>query len=119
MRVKGENRDAVKPFLRWAGGKTWLLPTLRQLLGDLTFDAYHEPFLGGGAVFFGLLRARAPAAYLSDLNGDLIDTYIAMRDQVEDVIEQMRPLQTAWKPITSLGRRCRANLQNVPLASSI
>lgn len=51
--------DAVvsdKPFLRWAGGKNWLVKSLFDLIGDLEFRAYHEPFLGGGSVFLRWLQ---------------------------------------------------------------
>ncbi|MCP4128982.1 MAG: DNA adenine methylase, partial [Chloroflexi bacterium] len=76
-----------RPFLKWAGGK-------RQLLKDLikrtpqNFDTYHEPFIGGGALFFALQRDnRLSKAVISDINAELIDTYITIRDYVENVIE--------------------------------
>lgn len=40
-----------KPFLRWAGGKRWLLKELDNFLPINEFNQYHEPFIGGGAVF--------------------------------------------------------------------
>lgn len=72
--------DGVKPFLRWAGGKTRLI---RKILAHVPneFRRYHEPFLGGGAVFF-TARARAQqGAALSDLNGELINTWRAVRNR--------------------------------------
>lgn len=79
-------RPLPRPFLKWAGGKTQLLDALMTRLPP-TFHAYHEPFLGGGALFFALYRAgRLHDAFLSDTNAELIDTYIAIRDQVEAVI---------------------------------
>jgi DNA adenine methylase len=43
----------TKPFLKWPGGKRWLLPTLEQVLTEYpySYTRYIEPFLGGGAVF--------------------------------------------------------------------
>lgn len=64
--------------LRWAGGKRWLLPTIKGLVGDSDFGAYHEPFLGGASVFLGLMRY--PKAFLRDSNAELIATYRAIRD---------------------------------------
>jgi DNA adenine methylase len=64
--------------LRWAGGKRWLLPTIRMLVGSRQFSAYHEPFLGGASVFLGL--RQFPKAYLRDSNAELIATYRAIRD---------------------------------------
>ena len=62
-----------KPFLRWAGGKNWLVKSLPALIDGLKFNSYHEPFLGGGSVFFALAPENA---YLSDANADLINAYI-------------------------------------------
>ncbi len=64
----------AKPFLKWPGGKRRLLSTLQKNLPD-SFDTYFEPFLGGGAMFFGL---RHVPSILSDLNRDLIDCYRAV-----------------------------------------
>lgn len=70
----------AKPFLRWAGGKTWLTKYLNMIIGDLEFKNYFEPFLGGGAVFFQLQIKNA--SFLSDLNAELINTYIRKRFKV-------------------------------------
>lgn len=66
----------IVPFLKWAGGKRWLVPHADNLFPS-TFNRYIEPFLGGGAVFFHL---RPQTAVLSDINQELIDTYKAIRD---------------------------------------
>jgi DNA adenine methylase len=80
----------VKPFLRWAGGKTWLLKYIDDFTNIRGFNNYHEPFLGGGAVFFHL---QVKSAYLSDLNEDLICTYQTIRDDVEEVIDELSQFQ--------------------------
>lgn len=77
-----------KPFLRWAGGKSWLIKHLPSIISDTIFRNYHEPFLGGGAVFFAL--APAGVKYLSDLNEELIETYSAIRDEKENVINVLK-----------------------------
>ena len=54
------------------------------------FDTYFEPFLGGGAVMFNLLTKHpGMKCHVSDLNSDLILTYIAIRDKVGEVIESL------------------------------
>jgi DNA adenine methylase len=74
------------PFLKWVGGKGRLLSQLRSLLPH-RFGRYFEPFLGGGAVFFGL---RPKVATLADVNGELVDCYRAIRDSVEDVVDELK-----------------------------
>src|SRR6516165_1754866 len=73
--------QALEPFLRWAGGKRWLVEYLKKLF-PANFRRYHEPFLGGGAVFFSL---RPSLASLSDSNEWLITTYTAIRDNYDGV----------------------------------
>lgn len=73
----------AKPFLRWAGGKNWLIKYLPKLISR-DFNTYHEPFVGGGSVYFHL---NPKTAYLSDANEELINAYIGIRDKVEEVIE--------------------------------
>lgn len=63
--------------MRWAGGKRWLLPRIRELVGERDFSAYHEPFLGGASIYLGL--RRFPAAYLRDTNAELIAAFRAIR----------------------------------------
>ena len=76
---------AIEPFIRWAGGKTWLLTYLPKIIGDTTIEHYHEPFLGGGSVFFALEHNKR--SYISDANPELINTYIQVRDNPKKVIE--------------------------------
>jgi len=78
-----------RPFLKWAGGKTQVTDALLERM-PVEFDVYHEPFVGGGALFFRLYRGREIRhAVLSDINAELIDTYMAVRDHVSDVIKAL------------------------------
>lgn len=77
--------ERVRPFLRWAGGKRWFIEHLKELIEGQEFTSYYEPFLGGGSIFFSLSFDNA-AVTLSDANTELIDTYIAIRDGVDEVI---------------------------------
>jgi DNA adenine methylase len=78
--------EGGKPFLKWAGGKRQLLPAIRESL-PASFARYHEPFVGGGAVFFDLGPDRAR---LSDANDELIGCYLAVRDRVHELIAALR-----------------------------
>jgi DNA adenine methylase len=79
-------RDA-RPFLKWAGGKQQLLAQYEPYF-PTDFRRYFEPFVGGGAVFFHLWSTeRLPgAAHLLDNNEELVNTYIAVRDSLDELI---------------------------------
>jgi DNA adenine methylase len=68
-----------RPFLKWAGGKTRLLPKLLPYV-PAAIRKYHEPFLGGGAMFFAVHERVSGKSYLADLNEDLINTWVVVRD---------------------------------------
>ncbi|MCO6432171.1 MAG: DNA adenine methylase [Deltaproteobacteria bacterium] len=80
--------DACRPFLKWAGGKRQLLP---QLLSRIPHEVngYFEPFIGGGALFFAAFR-RFKRAVLSDINPELINAYLAVRDHPQALIRDLR-----------------------------
>jgi DNA adenine methylase len=78
----------AKPFLRWAGGKKWLTSFINNLLKKEDFKNYHEPFLGGGAVFFAVTPTKK--SFLSDLNGELIETYNTVKNSPNDLIKVLK-----------------------------
>ena len=86
----------ARPFLKWAGGKTQLLPQLR-VAAPRRIDTYFEPFLGGGALFFALqAEQRFKRAVLSDSNAELINAYQQVRDAVDDVIAELKAHEAAY-----------------------
>lgn len=74
-------KGPVKPLLRWAGGKSWLVKRLRTLLPS-NIGTYYEPFLGGGSLFFNLLPENA---VLADVNERLVETYEIIRDHPSEL----------------------------------
>ncbi len=100
LRLMPTSRDSVRtvtarPFLKWAGGKSQLLPEL-VTRSPHRIDTYYEPFLGGGALFFALREdpERAPKrAVLNDLNHELITTYEVVRDAPDRLIRRLRRLE--------------------------
>jgi DNA adenine methylase len=90
---------AVRPVLKWVGGKRQLLPALRTFY-PVSFNQYIEPFVGSGAVFLDLYnRGLLPGhqVRLSDVNADLIGCYRAVRDATEDVIDELQQLDAGHK----------------------
>jgi DNA adenine methylase len=78
-----------KPFVKWAGGKRQLLPIITRHI-PTKFERYFEPFLGGGAVFFSFLsKERKTKWFVSDLNSDLVLSYITIRDKVKELISSL------------------------------
>ena len=75
-----------KTFLKWAGGKNWLVRNYQHLFPN-EYNRYIDPFLGGGAVYFYL---EPEEAILSDINSELITTYLAIKDEWEDVYRYLR-----------------------------
>ena len=86
----------MRPFLKWAGGKAQLMADYGPLFPTLApLATYHEPFIGGGAVFLHLRNAGSVTgrAVLSDLNEHLITTWTAVRDQPLLLAERLRALE--------------------------
>tara|TARA_R110002049_G_C9157298_1_gene560746 strand:- start:2379 stop:3251 length:873 start_codon:yes stop_codon:yes gene_type:complete len=77
---------AIKPFLKWAGGKTQLLSELHKYVPN-NFNKYIEPFIGGGAMFFSL---NPNESIIGDSNEELIITYRQVKDDVEEIIQHLK-----------------------------
>ncbi|PKN01878.1 MAG: modification methylase [Elusimicrobia bacterium HGW-Elusimicrobia-1] len=100
----------VKPFVKWAGGKTQLLDELADRLPSSVkesgvIDNYIEPFVGGGAFFF-YLKARYDIknAVLIDNNTDLINAYKIVKNNSRELIKRLATLQKSYLKKTSAER---------------
>ncbi|KMW57695.1 Methyl-directed repair DNA adenine methylase [Candidatus Rhodobacter oscarellae] len=76
----------VVPFLKWAGGKRWLVEQ-QDTLFDISFERYIEPFLGSGSVFFSIQPSNA---ILSDANARLIECYKSIQKNYARIEELLR-----------------------------
>jgi DNA adenine methylase len=76
----------MKPILKWAGGKRWLIHTAPELFA-LPRHRYVEPFVGSGAVYFHL---EPEAAVLGDKNAELINLYQTIKDDWRSVERLLR-----------------------------
>lgn len=76
----------VAPVVKWVGGKRQLLPKLEKYIPKV-FTTYYEPFLGGGAVLFNIQPQKA---IVNDINEELISLYIVVRDNPDELIEDLK-----------------------------
>lgn len=92
-----------KPFVRWAGGKRSIAHALIETFPkefDPLQHRFFEPFVGGGALSFALgntdgeIFVPGDNLCISDMNPDLINTYIVIRDSVEELIINLKKLQS-------------------------
>lgn len=97
------------PFIKWAGGKSQLINELKMRfpkgLGS-SINKYSEPFVGGGALLFYVLGNYSfEQVYISDINKELIQTYIQIRDNVDNLIDYLDTLQKSFIPLDDEKRK--------------
>jgi len=87
----------MKPFLKWAGGKGQLLEVISSNL-PLSFNTYVEPFVGSGAVLFDILsnRRNVERVVINDVNTDLINTYLCIKNNCQALIVELTNLQEQY-----------------------
>jgi len=80
-------------FLKWAGAKSKLLSQLMEYMPK-KIDTYYEPFLGSGAMLFYVLHTYdVKKAYVSDINEELINTFLVVKDNPHKLIELLKEHQ--------------------------
>lgn len=92
----------AKPFVKWVGGKTQLIDQLEALL-PADFDqwenvTYIEPFVGGGAMLFHMLKTHPniTTVVINDINADLTTCYQVVRDNPAELIEALKQIQSEY-----------------------
>lgn len=106
-------KSRPKPFLKWAGSKKWIIPHIKKFIPQ-SFNKYYEPFLGSGALFFAL---KPKQAQLSDISENLINTYITLREQPDEIIKRLKSMpykkkyyywvRDEYKPTSDAGKAAR------------
>lgn len=97
----------VKPFIKWVGGKGQLLTQLCDLLpsdfGKIQDTTYVEPFIGGGGMLFHLLQnyKNIKHAVINDINRNLINCYVCIRDTPHELIELLNDIQVRYYSYTT------------------
>lgn len=99
LNIKTKNHP--KPLLRWVGGKTQLLDSIKKYYPS-KYNTYYEPFLGGGAVFFDLKPRRAN---LNDINKKLINFYKDIRKNPNNFIKELKKIERKYLPMTELQKK--------------
>ncbi len=95
----------AKPFIKWVGGKSQLLEEIRKKYPQ-KIEKYCEPFVGGGAVLFDILQKFQPKEVLiNDINKELINTYLQVKNHCEELINQLNELQTQYKKLGQEDRK--------------
>jgi DNA adenine methylase len=83
-------KNGVPTFVKWAGGKTQLLEQFKPFFPK-KISRYLEPFVGSGAVFFYIKQKYDPKeVILSDNNEELINCYIRVRDNLEELMGNLK-----------------------------
>lgn len=93
--------EKIRPFVKWAGGKGSLIPQLNNFypyeLKNGIIERYIEPFVGGGAVLIDILQKYdVQEAYAFDINIDLIKSYNVIKNNVEDLITNLKQMETEY-----------------------
>ena len=107
-RYNTTDEKSVKPFLKWAGGKSQLLKEIEKYypFDNAFITKYAEPFVGGGAVLFDVLsKYDLTDIYISDINTELINTYAIVRDHIEELIKLLKKYQLEYIPLEAEDRK--------------
>ena len=107
-RYAESEEKAVKPFVKWAGGKGQLLKEIQHYypFDDGGVTKYAEPFVGGGAVLFDILsQYDLEEVYISDTNEELINTYCVIRDDIDSLVEMLYAIQNSFIPLDANCRK--------------
>lgn len=110
--IGAPHEPLCRPFVKWAGGKTQLLPIFERIIPELPADCvFHEPFVGSGALFFHFfVNERLPErAELSDLNPHLSCAFRIVRDQPNELCDRLVALRATHDREQFYAMRTRYN----------
>lgn len=87
----------MKPFVKWAGGKTQLLEEINKRKPS-NYNNYIEPFIGGGALFFD---TQPQAAIINDMNRQLINCYQQIKENAAALIKKLAKLEKEFNNLNT------------------
>ena len=96
--------EVIRPFVKWAGGKSGLISQLKDFypfdLENGKIEKYVEPFVGGGAVLIDVLQKyEVKEAYAFDINEDLINCYNVIKNNIEQLIQELYKKEKEYKKL--------------------
>lgn len=102
--------EKVRPFVKWVGGKSKLIPQMEQYypkeLKENKIDVYIEPFVGGGAILIDILKKyNIKKAYAFDINKNLINCYNIIKDKVESLVLELKKLEEEYLKLDDENRK--------------
>ena len=103
----------AQPFLRWAGSKRQQLSVL-STFWNADYLRYVEPFMGSACLFFKLQPTNA---LLSDINDDLIRTFLAVRDHPQAVANGLAKIPKGERSYYTIRERPLTDLDPVDAAA--
>lgn len=104
-----DKKNPAKPFIKWAGGKGQLLPTIRKMYPPkmgTEIRKYCEPMVGAGAVLFDVLNTyEMDEVYICDTNVELMNTYTVVRDNPQKLIKLLSEYESKHIPLQDDDRK--------------
>lgn len=102
--------EKVRPFVKWVGGKSKLIPQMEQYypkeLKENKIDVYIEPFIGGGAILIDILKKyNIKKAYAFDINKNLINCYNIIKDKVYSLVLELKKLEEEYLKLDDENRK--------------
>lgn len=99
--MKNKSNQIAKPFLKWAGGKTQLIPEIEKVIPKKFYSkefTFIEPFVGSGAVLFWMIEnfPNIRKVVINDINKDLTNTYKTIKEQPEKLISILEKLENEY-----------------------
>jgi DNA adenine methylase len=106
--------ERLTSLLKWAGGKEQELKHILPLIPS--YDAYYEPFVGGGAVFFSM---QSQKKFINDKSPDLFNLYVMTAQQNIDFFRALDTLLQGWQHVSKIVDGCATDLLNAYQAYSM
>ena len=102
--------EKVRPFVKWVGGKSKLIPQMEQYypkeLKENKIDVYIEPFVGGGAIIIDILKKyNIKKTYAFDINKNLINCYNIIKEKAESLVLNLKKLEEEYLKLDDENRK--------------